>query len=201
MSKRFLPLILVAVAAAGLAAVAVAETVHLGNLTLTADGSFKPTRLPKNEFAPIELKTEGSIKTDDGSTPPVADVVTVDFDKNGTLTTKGIAQCDPRKLENTTTNQAKKKCKDALVGTGETRAIVDFPDQDPFDAIGPLLIFNGQPAHGNPVIVFHVLANVPLPTTFVVAAEITKSPKKALGKRVVTKVPPIAGGNGTLVPV
>jgi hypothetical protein len=129
----------------------------------------------------------------------VADVVTVDFDKNGTLTTKGIAQCDPRKLENTTTNQAKKKCKDALVGTGETRAIVDFPDQDPFDAIGPLLIFNGKPAHGNPVIVFHVLANVPLPTTFVVAAEITKSPKKGFGKRVVTKVPPIAGGNGTLV--
>jgi hypothetical protein len=200
MKKLVVGLLAVAAMSASVwAGLALAESVVIGNATFTADGSFSPKKLPKKEWAPIELKTSGSVTTDDGSTPPVADVVTVDFDKNGTLTTKGIKTCDPKKLQNTTTAQAKRKCKKALVGQGTTKAIVDFEDQDPFDAIGPLLVFNGKPKGGKPTIIFHVLANVPLPTTFVVQSVVVPSPKKGFGKRIVVKVPPIAGGNGTLV--
>jgi len=189
----------VALCAALVAGTAAAETIKLGNITVTADAGFSPKKLPKKKLAPIALKTSGKIETDDGSTPPVTDVVTLDFDKNGTLTTKGIKTCNPKKLQNTTTKQAKRKCKKAIVGQGKTKAVVDFEDQEPFDAIGPLVIFNGKKKGGKPTIVFHVLANVPLPTTFVVQSKVVKSPKKGFGKRVVIKVPPIAGGNGTMV--
>ena len=200
MRKLFLSVLALAgLAGAIYGGVALAESVTIGNATFTVDGGFKPTTLPKKELAPIELTAEGKVTTDDGTTPPVVDTVTVDFDKNGTVDTKGIPQCDPRKLENTTTAQAKRKCAKSLVGTGTTRAIVDFDDQDPFDAIGPLLIFNGKKKGKNPTVVFHVLASVPLPTTFVVQAVISKSPKPGFGKRVFIKIPPVAGGNGTLV--
>jgi len=181
------------------AGIAVGETIGPPSPMFMLDGSFKPKKLPKKEFAPIQLELSGGITTGDGTTPPVTDVVTLDFDKNGTLTTKGIKTCNPKKLQNTTTKQAKRKCKKAIVGQGKTKAIVDFEDQEPFDAIGPLVIFNGTKKGGKPTIVFHVLANVPLPTTFVVQSKVVKSPKKGFGKRVVIKVPPIAGGNGTMV--
>jgi hypothetical protein len=189
------------VAIAGAFSSSHAETVHLGNLILEVDGDFSPHRLPANELAPISIEGEGHGRTDDGSVLPVAKEVIADFDGNGTLTTQGIAQCDPRRLQNTTTAQALKKCRDSLVGRGKTLGIVDFPDQEPFEAGGPLLIFNGTPKGGNPSVVFHVLANVPLPTTFIVQAAVTKSPISGMGKRVVAKIPPIAGYNGRLTDV
>jgi len=191
-------LVVAGIGAATAAGVAVGETVQVGNLILTADASFKPTTLPKNEMAPISLSVEAHVATQDGAIPPIAKSVVIDFDKNGTVVTKGVDTCDPKKLQNTTTSQAKKKCKSAIVGSGETRAIIDFPDQEPFEARGPLVAFNGKPQGKNPMIVFHVLANVPLPTTFVVPAPITRSPKSGFGKRLTAQIPPIAGGNGTL---
>lgn len=178
-----------------------AETFQVGNLILEVDGDYAPHRLPANELAPIELEGEGHGRTDDGSLVPVTKEVIADFDKNGTLTTRGIDQCNPRSLQNTTTRQALKKCKSSLVGKGQVSGVVDFPDQKPFAARGPLLIFNGTKKGGDPSVIFHVLADVPLPTTFIVQAAITKSPLPGMGKRVVAKVPPIAGYNGRMTDV
>jgi hypothetical protein len=200
MRKRIvwaLSLCLIGIGAFG--ALAAAEVVQVGNMTLTVDGGFKPTKLPKKEMAPISLQAEGHLRTDDGTTPPVTDHVVVDFDENGTVDTKGLPTCDARKLENTLTKDALNKCKSALVGKGDTQAIVDFPDQEPFTARGPLLIFNGKPKGKKPTIIFHVFAHVPAPTTFVVPAVIENSPLNGFGKRIEIDVPPISGGNGTLV--
>src|ERR1044072_4429593 len=153
-----------------------AETFQVGNLILEVDGDYAPPRLPANELAPIELEGEGHGRTDDGSLVPVTKEVIADFDKNGTLTTRGIDQCNPRSLQNTTTRQALKKCKSSLVGKGQVSGGVDFPDQKPFAARGPLLIFNGTKKGGDPSVIFHVLADVALPPTFLVHAALTKSP-------------------------
>ena len=190
------------IACAGIAAlvaggVASAEIVRLGNIELTVDGSFKPTKLPKHKLAPITLKVSSDIKTLDGTQPPVLNSLLLEFDKNGTLNTKGLPTCKSSQLENTLTAEAKRKCKDALIGKGSAKARIDFPDQDPFDAPGPLLAFNGKPKGGKPVILFHVFAHVPAPTTFVVPATVAND-HGAFGKKVLVNVPPIAGGNGAL---
>jgi hypothetical protein len=194
MRKR-LTMLLVAAGAFGaiFAGVAVGEEFRAGNLILTVDGKVKPSKLPKKERAPITLQVEGHVQTVDGTTPPILQRIEMSFDKQGTIYTKGLPKCEVRELENTLTDDALRKCKDALVGKGTTKAIVDFPDQAPFDAPAPLLAFNG----GNKII-FHAFAHVPTPTTFVVPSRISKASGK-FGTKVTVNVPLIAGGNGRLV--
>jgi hypothetical protein len=202
MRKRLaLKVSFVAVLLAGSVGVAAGEVITVGNLRLTIDGGFKPKQLPRKELAPISINFEADLETIDGSHPPASDRVLADFDKNGTVYTRGLPTCSTRELENTLTQDALRKCKDALVGRGHARAIIDFPDQAPFDAAAPLLAFNGKPKGRNPVIIFHAFAHVPAPTTFVVPAVISDAPGKRFGKRVKTRIPPIAGGAGSLIHV
>ena len=43
----------------------------VGNIwSITTDGGFTPTTLPKQGYAPIKLHGYGKIETDDGSPPP-----------------------------------------------------------------------------------------------------------------------------------
>jgi hypothetical protein len=181
------------------AAIAHGEVFQTGNLKLTADGGVKPKRLPKKKMAPIKLLAEGHVTTLNGETPPIADKVVVDFDKNGKYYNKGFPSCKPKKLIDRRTAAAKKACKKALIGKGRTNGIIDFPDQDPFEAAGPLLVFNG-PNKGKhkKTVVFHVFANVPAPTAFVVPATLTPLKGGKFGTRVTTFIPEISGGNGTL---
>jgi len=181
------------------AAIAYGEVFETGNLTLEVDGGVKPNKLPKKKMAPIKLDAEGQVTTKNGETPPIADKVVVEFDKNGKYFNKGFPTCNPRKLVDRRTAAAKKACKKALIGKGSTRAIVDFPDQAPFDAIGPLLIFNGPNKGKTKQVIFHVFANVPAPTAFVVAAKLKPLKGGKFGTRMITKVPTISGGSGTLV--
>jgi hypothetical protein len=189
----------VAAMAAAFAGAAGAEVIQLGNLRVDIGGSFKPKQLPRDELAPISLRVDGRISTLDGSVPPGLEKMVIDFDRNGTVYTKGLPTCSANELENTLTEDALRRCKDALVGRGTAKAIVDFPDQDPFDAPAPVLAFNGEKQGGKPVVIFHAFAHVPTPTTFVVPAAISSAPGRAFGKRVTVNMPPIAGGNGHLV--
>jgi hypothetical protein len=189
--------VILALAAGG--AVASAEIFESGNLIVKADGKFKPKKLPKKKRKPIKLTLKGAIRTKDGSTPPVAQKVVIDFDKNGGIYTKGKKKCRPNKLIDRRTKAAVKACRKSLIGTGRTKAVIDFPDQDPFVAVGPLRAFMGKRIHGNPSVIIHVFANVPAPTAFVVPVQIRrKAPGRKYGIRTITKVPTISGGNGSL---
>lgn len=199
MSKLMQGITLVVMLALGTGAVASAEIFENGNLIIEADGKFKPKRLPKKKRKPIKLKVKGAISTKDGSTPPPARKAIVDFDKNGGVYTKGKKKCNPKKLVDRRTKAAVKACKKSLIGSGKTKAIIDFPDQDPFVAGGPLKAFMGKKIGGNPSVIFHVFANVPAPTAFVVPVVIKKkAPGRKYGIRTLTKIPTISGGNGSL---
>ena len=174
-----------------------AETVRLGNLIVSIDGSFSPKKLPKKAPAPITLKLSGSIKTVDGSHPPALKTLSLEFDKHGSIQTKGLPTCTVGKLQNTLTSQAKRACGKALVGTGRVTADIAFPEQAPFSAGGPLLIFNGPPKGGNPVLIMHVYAHVPAPTTFVTTGVVGKAHGK-YGTSVFIKIPTIVSGQGSL---
>jgi hypothetical protein len=167
-----------------------------GNLVVNTDGGFTPTTLPKKGFAPIKLHGYGKIGTKDGTPPPIVDTVTIWFDKNGAVETRGLPKCTPGKLAATTTATARKLCPGAIVGKGLGKAVVIFPEQAPIPASSPITLFNAAPKHGNPVVLAHAHLTVPAPTTFVVPIEIQKVNKGRYGFKTVAKIPKIAGGSG-----
>ncbi len=182
---------------AALIASASADTVRIANLIVTVDGQITPKKLPKKEAAPITLKLSGSIATSDATHPPALKTLDLEFDRHGSLNTKGLPTCTVAKLQSTLTAQAKRVCASSLVGTGTVSADISFPEQAPFGASGPLLIFNGAPKGGKQVLIFHVHANVPAPTTFVTTALISKQGGK-YGTRAEVAIPTITGGQGSL---
>jgi len=188
---------LLAVLGAVIVSAAAGSTAKLENLEISIEGGITPKVLPKKGKAPITLKVEGKIKTDDGSHVPVLKTVNLQFDKNGELNTTGLPSCQPSKLQSTLTAQAKKVCASSLIGTGKVSAEIAFPEQKPFNASGPLLIFNGPKKGANRTLVFHVYAHVPAPTTFVTEALIKKIHGK-YGTEAQIKIPTIVSGQGSL---
>jgi hypothetical protein len=187
-------------AAAGLVCtgVAVGEKTTVGHMTVTVGGNVKPKKVSKKKWTPVSLSVSGKVRSDTGwETIPILDKIIVDFDKHGTIDTKGLPTCNPNKLINRQVKPARKACKKSEVGRGKTEAWVTWPDQRPVRAKGTLTAFYGK-ANGKPAIIFHVWAFEPLGTAFIVTAPIVKSPLKGFGKRVIVNVPTIAGGNGTL---
>jgi hypothetical protein len=190
------------VAAAAVAAVATAalgrpQVVKVGNLIITVDGGVFPGRLPAHSYAPIGLRAEARLATADESHLPAARHLIVEFDKNGYLNTTGLPHCTVGRLKNTLTSEAKRICASSLIGFGRAGAEIEFPEQPPFFASGQMLIFNGPPKGGHPVLIFHVYAHVPAPTTFVTTAVVGKA-TGAYGTRVEVTVPTIVAGQGSL---
>jgi hypothetical protein len=168
-------------------------TVTAGNLIVSVNGVIGPRALPRSSYAPIRLNVDGSFKTTDGSHVPALKKVALQFDKHGTIDTEGLPTCKVSQLQSTLTAQAREVCGSALVGGGNVSAEIAFPEQAPFTASGPLLIFNGQSKGGKPVLILHVHADVPAPTTFVTTVAITR---KSSGLSLVANVPTIDGGYG-----
>jgi hypothetical protein len=181
----------------GLIVSAGADTVRIDNLVITIDGGIAPKKLPRRGEAPVSLAVSGTIKNVDGSHPPALKTLLLEFDKHGRLNTKGLPTCTVGKLQNTLTTQAKRVCGKALVGTGRVSADIALPEQAPFGAGGPLLIFNGAPKGGHQVLIFHVHAHVPAPTTFVTTAVISKA-KGRYGTAASVQIPTIVSGQGSL---
>ena len=192
-----LSLAALALLAVGLVSAASGAVVRAGNLIVEIEGQISPTKLSKKTPTPITLTVSGSIKSADGSHVPALKTLSLQFDRHGQIYTKGLATCNPAKLESTLTAQAKAACGPALVGTGSVSAQIAFPEQAPFPASGPLLIFNGAPKGGKPTLIFHVHADVPAPTTFVTEGVISKASGK-YGTSTEIAIPTIVGGQGSL---
>ncbi|MEZ5078847.1 MAG: hypothetical protein R2725_15565 [Solirubrobacterales bacterium] len=182
--------------AVGLALAAKPTVVREGNMVLKINGSVRPKALPKGRLAPIALRASGRIGTNDGTTPPAVRKVIVDFDKRGTVNAKGLQACRPGQLQARRTEDALKACKGALVGRGKTEVVVDFADQEPFTATGPLLLFNGGVKGDKTRMYIHAYVNVPTPTALVTNVVIKKIKKGRYGTRAIARIPEIANGAG-----
>jgi hypothetical protein len=185
------------VALALLGSSASGQTVRAGNLIVTVEGGFTPHKLPRRNPASITLSARSTIRTADGTHLPALDFLKLEFDKHTGVFTRGLPVCTTKKLENTITTQAKRLCRKAIIGSGQAGAEIAFPEQDPFFAKAPMVIFNGPPRNGHPVFIFHVYAHVPAPTTFITTAEIGRA-KGLYGTSVYIKVPTIVAGQGSL---
>jgi hypothetical protein len=190
---------LILVAAVGASAV----TVLAGNLVIKINGSTSPSALPKSKLAPIGFHGSASISTRDGSHIPPALGTKLLVDRHIKLDTTGLPTCTLAKLRATAPAQAMKACGDALLGKGTSTAQVQFPEQSPFEAKGPLLAFNGPSGGGGGYggggyneQLYYVYANVPLPTALIAVGKVSKA-TGAYGYEISISIPEIAGGAGS----
>ena len=178
------------------AGAAYALTLRAGPLIVEAEGGFKPTALPKRQDAPITLYGSGKASTVSGELPPIVDTLEIEFDRHGHVDTNGLEVCTAGKLQATTVPEARKACPNAIVGKGQGKAIVAFPEQKPIPVSSPITLFNGPKKHGDDTLLAHAYTTVPAPTTFIVPVVIEKIHHGVYGYRTKAKIPKIAGGAG-----
>lgn len=199
MQKRLVAIgVLLVACAALLGGAANAATVRVGTLVLHADGGFEPRLLPKRSFAPIHFHGYGKIKTTDGSVPPALQHVELEFDRDGHLTTAGLPTCPVAKLEGATTEEARQRCRGAIVGTGHIAAVVDLVGLAQIELRVPLTLFNGPLKDGNPTVLGQARAPFPISETYVIVAPVERKHGSIYGYRSSFDIPPIAGGFGSL---
>jgi hypothetical protein len=175
-------------------------TIRAGNLVIKAAGTISPKALPKHKLVPISLHASGSVATADGSHVPPAQTVEFQVDKHFRIESTGLPTCTVAKIKATSPSQAMKACGSALIAKGSASAQVEFPEQAPFGAKGPLLGFNGPTVGGYPEMLYYVYVDVPAPTALVVVAKLSKDSGKYAYK-ISVAVPEIAGGSGSLTNV
>ena len=178
------------------AASATALKVRVGDLILNADGGFAPKALPKHTDAPITLHGGGKLSTVSGDLPPIAEFVTIEFDRHGHVDTAGLPVCHDRQIEATTVAQARHNCRGSIIGKGFGAAVIDFPEQKPIPVSSPITFFNGPREHGQPTVYAHAYITVPAPVTYIVPIVIERIHHGVYGYRTKARIPKIAGGAG-----
>lgn len=180
-------------------ALAKPHVIRAGNLFLKDNGGIFPSRLPRHSQVPISARIDAEIGTIDGSHPPAAKTLDIDFDKSIQVNAKGLPACSVGQLTARSTVDAKKACPDAIVGSGEGEVEVALPEQAPFAATGPILFFNGG-VHRNTTILFvHTYVSVPAPTAVIVKVKLTRIHRGHYGIQALAEIPAIAGGAGSVV--
>lgn len=183
---------------AAASATAKPEVVRVGTLFLRDNGGISPTKLPKHEMVPISANLNAKIGTTDGSHTPAIRSVNLDFDKTIQVNARGLPVCAERQLVARSTTAAKNACANAIVGSGEGEVEVAFPEQRPFTATGPIVLFNGGVHDGTTLVLIHTYVAVPAPTAVIATAKLTKIQRGHYGTHVVAKIPSIAGGAGSV---
>jgi hypothetical protein len=187
-----------ALVAGGVATAAKPTVIKVGNLVITFNGGFSPTKLSKTKPTPISLNISGDIKTTDGSRPPALQSFILETDKAGGINAKGVPTCKKGQLEATTTATAKKSCSKALIGTGTTDVVVEFPEQKPIPLHSELLVFNGGVSGGTTTILIHAYLSSPVASSIVTTVKVQKHVSGPYGLKSVATIPKIANGAGSV---
>jgi hypothetical protein len=182
------------------AADAGSATVTYRNLVLHAKGGFQPQLLPRDAFAPISFQGEVDFSTRSGVGRPLAlTEAVIDFDRDGRVDAAGLPTCAAADVAALSTVAARAACGAAMVGEGLVEAAVEpSPGAAPVTVRAPLTIFNGPAeAGGNPTAVLHANLDAPAAQTLAITAPIERI-RGEFRYRVTLRVPPIAGGLGSL---
>jgi len=179
------------------ASAASAALVKVNGLVLQADGGFTPRELPRRAFSPIDFRGHADIAATNGGVPAALQQAVIDFDRDGRLSTGGLAVCPPGALEEATPREARDRCPNAIVGAGHVAALVAPPGQPTVRARSALTLFNGPRQEGKPTVVLHARMTEPAVQNFAVVIPIERR-RGDFAYRATIDVPPIAGGFGAL---
>lgn len=189
---------LIALTVAGIATAEKPVKVRAGNLELTVNGGFSPKTLSKTKLTPISFNVSGKLRTVDGTHPPALKEFNVETDKNGAIEVKGLPKCTAAKLQSQDTKHAEAICKSAIIGSGQAKAEIAFPEQAPIPATTKIIAFNGGFSGGTTTLYIHAYLTVPTPAAIVSTVKIKKIHNGRYGLKAVTTVPKIAGGSGSV---
>ncbi len=183
---------------AGLLACASAYALEssIEGLRVSVTANVFPRALPLHGNAPVKVTSVTRIKSTNGAAPPALSKIEFNFDKHGTVDTKGLPVCTAAKLEGTTTELARKRCAGAVVGEGAGKAEVRLPGQAPMQIGSPLTLFNAPPVGGMPSLIAHAYETVPIPQALLVPISVERIRHGRYGYRIEIELPEIAGGYG-----
>lgn len=178
-----------------LAAAAQGEVFQHESLRVAVDASIAPRALPRQRPAPVTVRLGGRISTADGTRPPALQELSIEVNRAGLLSSRGLPTCAPPRLQQTTTEAALAACRKALVGHGSFEASVDFPDAPAIPAEGKALVFNAR-VEGRPGMLLHLYGSRPVRAAFVLPFVISRRSRGRFGTVLTTRIPNLASGLG-----
>jgi hypothetical protein len=174
-------------------------------VTQSFDVNVSPSKkLPKK--ASKKTKPKGvaaniavGVREATGQKPPAAERVQLSLDKDLTITSKGLAECDPNAIATANTSSARSICKKSIVGDGDASATCSAaPTPDIPDVT--VTAFNGKKQGGNPTILLHTVASLGGTDQIqILPAVLKKASGKDFGILADIAVPPLAGGACSIV--
>jgi hypothetical protein len=173
--------------------------VEVNDIVLRADGGFQPQKLPGKRFAPIEFQGHVDIEAKGGGKPVALQQALIDFDRDGRLSVGGLPTCAPEAVAQASSEEARRICRGALVGSGHIEAFVSLPS-GPVTARSPLTIFNGPRLATGPSAVLHARFTVPATQTYAIVVPIERR-AGGFHYRARIDLPPLAAGLGALAHV
>lgn len=170
--------------------------VEVNDIVLRADGGFQPQSLPRHRYAPIDFQGHVDISTKQGGPPSPLQQALIDFDRDGRLSVAGLPSCAPESVAEASTEEARRVCAGAIVGTGHIGADVALPSGT-VSTSAPLTIFNGPRLEGDPTAILHAQLTAPATQTYAIVVPIERLGGR-FRYRARLDLPPLAGGLGSL---
>jgi hypothetical protein len=174
------------VVALGVSSIAYAATVH------TVKAKVAPAKQKKRTYgaASLDFTTASTCTESDSCRLNPANRVRVYIDDDLKLNARGLARCNPDSIEDTTTAQARAKCKSSMVGKGSSVAYIAGQKNAPANGTGTG--FNGPRQGGRPTLVVHNY--VPALGRTVVLVGVLKPGTGDFGTVLDVNVPPLQFG-------
>jgi hypothetical protein len=168
--------------------------VQRGRVRVSVDGKLTPNALPRHGVAPVGISVGARIASTDDGIPPQLRKIAIAINRNGHFNTRGLAACELRDIQPSTTAGALGACREALVGEGRFSANVKLPEQSPFPSKGKVLAFNGR-FDGRAAILAHIYGTQPAPTSYVLPFTVRDS-RGTYGTVLETSLPQVTGDWG-----
>ena len=148
------------------ASLATGEVAQKQGVRVTVAGAIAPKRLPRKGSAPIAVSVSGHIDSTKPGASPQLKKFTIQINRAGRLSFKGIPSCRIGRIDPSTTQQAMAACGPSLIGEGHFSANVKLPEQSPFPSDGKVLAFAGK-VRGENAIFAHIYGTQPVDTSYV----------------------------------